>query len=69
MTLRQYLTLDGADVITADRMRVPFDHDEAERVRVYLGPALVVDLPAELADSLADALVDALTGQAVEPVT
>jgi hypothetical protein len=65
MTLRQYVTLDGADVITADRMRPSFAEDPGERVRVYLDSALVVDMPVELADALADALVDALTGPTV----
>lgn len=62
--IRQRITLDGSDAITATASR-DLDTD-SQRVLVYVGHLLVLDLEAALADSLADALIDALAMTAVE---
>jgi hypothetical protein len=62
--MRQRWTLDGAEAITATSTRDV--GTDSQRVLVYIGPALVLDLEAALADSLADALVDALALNPVE---
>lgn len=62
--LRQRITLDGMEAVTATATR-DLATDQA-RVLVYVGPGLVLDLDAALADALADALIDALALNPIE---
>jgi hypothetical protein len=59
--IRERITLDGSDGITATMARRPFSDelDQEDRVEVYVGEHLVLDLPVSLADQLVDAVVDA----------
>lgn len=62
--IRQRWTLDGSEAITATSTRDLAT--DSQRVLVYIGPGLLLDLEATLADSLADALIDALALNPVE---
>lgn len=57
-----HVTLDGTAAVTADATQ---DLDtKQDLVRVYLGEALTITMPADLADALGDAL--AAAGDAVQ---
>ena len=62
--LRTRVVLDGFPVVTADLDRADIDR-AGERVRVYLGESLTLDMPPETAEQLADALLDTLARSAV----
>jgi hypothetical protein len=62
--MRQRWTLDGSEAITATSTRDV--GTDSQRVLVYVGAGLVLDLEAALADSLADALIDALAMNPLE---
>lgn len=57
--IRERVTLNGSDGITATITRDPFGQDQEDRVEVYIGEHLVLDLPVSLGDQLVDAVVDA----------
>jgi hypothetical protein len=57
--IRERITLEGSDGITATMARRPFDADQEDRVEIYVGEHLVLDLPDSLADQLVDAVLDA----------
>jgi len=61
---------DQCSAIAAEVQRRPgFDGDQAAVVRVWLGPALELELTESAADRLADALVDAIAADdAARPV-
>ena len=52
------IEIAGGEVVTAELDAVCFTSEQAGRVRVYVGPGLILVMPPELADQLADALVD-----------
>jgi len=61
--MRTRITFDGGPAVTAELSRTI--SDDEDRVLVYLGESVVLDLQETAADALADALVDALAGPVV----
>lgn len=64
--IRERIELDGSDGVTATMERSWPDPDQEDRLTVYVGEHLVLNLPLTLADQLVDAMVDA---QALPPLS